>query len=157
MKKLELILAILIVVSALAKFFLIQISDYGILFGCTLLAMIYFYLGFALFNNIGFRKIFKKDSYVNINAGRIIGAIGSGVALSIVIIGIQFKLLTLAGSIEMLLIGTTSLAVIMLIAGGIYLFKYKGKSDFYRGIFIRAIPVFVIGLVLCYMPVASQH
>lgn len=35
------------------------------------MAFMYFYLGFALLNNIGFKQIFKKKSYVGMSALRL--------------------------------------------------------------------------------------
>ena len=47
-----------------------------LMIGTTVLAIVYFFLGFALLNNIQLRAIFEKSSYASVSGGRIMGAIG---------------------------------------------------------------------------------
>ena len=56
------------------------------------LSTLYCYFGFALFNNIRLKEIFKKDRHTEISVLRIIGAVFSGMILSTYVIGILFKL-----------------------------------------------------------------
>ena len=86
-------------------------TQYGeivfILFFCSFLALstIYFYLSFLLLNDIGFRKVFNKESYKNLSTYKIISSIILGLGYSTIIIGILFKLQLWPGSTTILLIG----------------------------------------------------
>jgi glucan phosphoethanolaminetransferase (alkaline phosphatase superfamily) len=120
--------------------------------GLSLLSMIYFYFGFALFNGIGFRGVFKKASFANVSTSRIIGAVGFGLALSIISIGILFKLLIWNGANEMLIIGASVLFCILVIAGVTFLMKKKPVDVFYKGIFMRGIAALILACVLFFVP-----
>src|SRR5690554_4892641 len=91
MKKTEIIIGTLSIIALGLN--LLLIPGGGVLTVLTLstLSTIYFYFSFALFNDIRFRKIFKKDSYENISRWRIIGAIGTGFALSATTAGLMCK------------------------------------------------------------------
>src|SRR5258706_11537060 len=101
MKIIERASLIISLVGFLLKLLLIRTGNPTLIISASLLSFIYFYFGFALLNNIGFRAMFKKASYANISIGRILGAIGVGLFLSIVLIGILFKLQIWNGSNEM--------------------------------------------------------
>ncbi len=53
----------------------------------------------------------------------------------------------------MLLIGSTLIVFISLVAISIFIFKYKGESDFYSNCLKRIIPVLLIGLFAYWLPV----
>lgn len=145
MKKLEKISIAVIVAGVVGSLLQIDYSNAVFMIGCTLLAMIYFGLGFALFNDVSLRSIGKAGSFKSV--GRLVGSIAAGVALSIVVIGVQFKFLILQGAGEMLVIGTTLLAIIAIVALAMFIIRYKGESSFYKGVFIRIIPALVIGFL----------
>src|SRR5271169_521226 len=111
MKILERGSIILSVIGFLMKIMRISGGNELLMIGMTLLAFIYFYLGFALLNNVAVKDIFKKSSYPN--SLRVVGAMGVGIFLSIVAIGILFKLLILTGATEMITIGVVGLVVIL--------------------------------------------
>jgi hypothetical protein len=93
MKKLEKILALLFVIAIIFQFNLI-VGDSLIMFlSLTTLALIYFPLGFALFNNIPLKKVFKKESYMGLSSLQIISTIFLGIGFSEICIGIESKLL----------------------------------------------------------------
>lgn len=113
------------------------------------LSILYFYFGFAILNSISFRKIFKKSSYSAISSMRIVGAIGTGIGLSTVIIGLLFKFMSWPGSYFMLLIGLLSMSVFFAYA----LIKFIiNKSSFYTNILLRTAFFGGIGLFLLLMP-----
>jgi hypothetical protein len=144
MRKAEIIIIALCIVSVILNFMLVP---GGVLFTLiTLLALstLYFYLGFALFNGIRLRKIFKKESYAGINALRIVGCIGTGMALSLLVIGLLFKLLAWPGSFINLLAGLFFVTVVLIIS----IIKFiMTKSSFYKLIIIRCAIFFIIGFI----------
>lgn len=149
MKKAEIIIATLSIISLGLNLLFIPGGD--VLFVLTLssLSVLYMYLSFALFNNIRLRLVFKKDSYKGISSMRIIGAVATGFALSATIIGLQFKFQLWPGASFILVTGLVGL----LIATIVGLIKYsKNKSEYYIGIFKRVVVFGVIGLILMLTP-----
>ena len=145
MKILEKVLAALVLLSIIMK--LSHLQGAGILFVVSvgLLADVYLLLGFALFNDISFKKIFKKKSYEGLSILRIIGSVAAGYAFAVALIGILFKIQHYPGANLMLIVGFifTMLAVI------ISVIKYISKgSNFYIGILKRAIILFALSIFL---------
>ena len=113
------------------------------------LSSFYFYLGFAVFNNIGFSKIFNKTSYKSISKLKIIGAICTGISLSILIIGILFKMKGWPGAKFTLMFGVFLSFIISVIA----LIKFiNKKSYYYKFILSRTIFFITIGVFLVSIP-----
>jgi hypothetical protein len=137
MKLFERATLIISVLAFILKLLLVHSVNPVFIISVSLLSFIYLYFGFALLNGIGFSVMFRKASYINISSGRILGAIGTGFFLSIIIIGILFKLMIWNGSHEMLTIGTTGLFLTLLAAGVVFLIKRKNVDLFYQGIFAR--------------------
>jgi len=109
-----------------------------------LLALIYFYLGFALFNNIRFRDLFKKNAYSQISKLRIFGAIATGMALSVLTIGILFRIMDWEGAPVMLLVGLPICGIITITATVKY---FVDKSPYYSGILKRMVPFTIAGII----------
>ncbi|HOH23434.1 MAG TPA: hypothetical protein PLB61_08870, partial [Bacteroidales bacterium] len=108
------------------------------------LALLYYFLGFALFNRIGFKEIFKQESYKDISTQRIIGSIGAGWAISLICLGILFKLQHFPGSKILLIVGLIATLLVLAIA----LTEYKKtKEEFYIGLFGRIAVISTIGLL----------
>lgn len=117
--------------------------------GLGLLSMLYFYFGFAFFNGIRARDMFKKSSYKDIKAIRVVGAIAAGMLLSTVVIGIMFKIMMWAGASAMLLIGFLP----VLIIGIISVIKYSSNKDsYYKRILLRAVIFGGFALFLFLLP-----
>lgn len=137
MKQTEKVLIILSILFLLLNIFFIFPGG-NMLFVLTLmlLSLIYFFFGFALFNNIRFRKILKKESYVNISSLKTLGAVSAGISLSITVIGILFKVMFWPGSFTNLKFGIISLIFILIIS---LIKNFKSKSDFYNKILQRSI------------------
>lgn len=136
MKKLEIILIIGAVIGLFMT--LLDVPQYTLVVSVSFLGLglLYFYLGFALFNNIRFRKIFISESYKGIGSRRLGTAIGAGVSLSIITMGIMFTLLSYPMARTLLTCGS-GLAVIILILALVK--NIREKNDFYTSIFLRCL------------------
>src|SRR4051812_16939260 len=113
MKLTERILISLTVLGVLLKLLLIPGASIIFLISIVLLWGLYFVFGFALFNNIRLRNIFKGKSYAHTNALRITGAACTGIVLSMLLNGILFKILHWPGAQVMLLSGPFPAGVII--------------------------------------------
>ncbi len=92
MKFFEKLLGVLsMVFMILSLAFLMPYASFIITIFMLSLSLLYFFLGFALLNNIRFRHIFKKGSFKNISTLRLSGTTFTGVILSMTIIYILFK------------------------------------------------------------------
>lgn len=152
MKKGEVILIIIAFIALLLN--VLFIPGGGVLTVLTFssLSMLYFYFGFALFNDIPLRKIFKKESYKEVRSARTVGAVGAGMALSITTVGIMFKFQAWPGSELNLLIGVLGLVIVTIVG----LIKCsKNKSEYYTRIFKRAAIFGGLGLILIITPKTS--
>ncbi|MFA0964051.1 hypothetical protein AB9P05_19745 [Roseivirga sp. BDSF3-8] len=109
MKTTEQLLAALFSIGLLLKALHLQGANMVTALSLTALSCLYFYLGFALFNGIRLRRLFKRDSYT-MSTWRIIGSVGAGMALSMVVTGILFKVMHWEGSNVMLTSGLLPLA-----------------------------------------------
>jgi hypothetical protein len=111
--------------------------------------MLYMYFSFALFNGIRFRNIFKKQSYQGISALRITGAVMTGFALSITLVGLMFKIMSWPGAAVNLGVGLAGL-IIAAIIGGV---KYAlSSATYYIRIFKRIGLYGAIGTLLFFLP-----
>ena len=78
------------------------------------------------------------------------GAIGLGIALSILLMGMLFKLLSLPGADAMLIIGLASIGLLLLVVF-IQVLR-KGLNRFFSAILKRGILYFAFGLILYSVP-----
>lgn len=115
MKQTERVLIVLAVIGLIMKLSLIAGGAILLVLAISALACFY-YLGFALFNDIRLRHIFKKASYANASPGRIIGAIGASFGLSGMLVGILFRLQFWPGAAINLLAGIVLTAILLLVA-----------------------------------------
>jgi len=149
MKKLELILIIGSVVGLLMSFLDVPQNSLIVALFFLPLSLLYFYLGFALFNGIRLRNIFKADSYKDLGVWRIAIAIGTGIALSNLTIGFMFSILSYPLAETMLIFGI-ALAVIMIILALIK--NAREKNPFYRNIILRCLIFLIIAVVFLVLP-----
>ena len=149
MKKLELLLGVIFLFGLLLFIFNIPGATIGIVLSTLTISMIYCYFGFALFNNIRLRKIFKKESYKGISTLKIIFSVLTGLAISALVIGIMFKIQRYPGATVTIwtgLIGT-------FIALGLSLIKIENtNSEPYRNIVKRSIIWLIPALILILVP-----
>jgi len=149
MKTLEKVLGLLLMVGFILKLALISGSSILIVLPLLILSGIYFYLGFAFFNDIPLKVLFKKESYANISLFRILGTIGFGFSLSLITIGILFKIQLWKGANLDLLIGLVLISIITIVS----LIKFlKNKDKFYNRIFARIIIIGGFGLLFLLTP-----
>lgn len=145
MKNLERILAALIILALIFKYFLIPFGGVIITVSLTFLALLYYPVGVWLFNGVGFRQMFRKSSYKGLSAWRILGSVVVGFTLSVLSLAILFKVQLWPGSETMLLVGVTSSAVVLVVS----LIRYFDKKElFYRRIITRTLVFGIIGAVL---------
>ncbi|MDT8374318.1 MAG: hypothetical protein RQ737_10095 [Bacteroidales bacterium] len=144
MKKLEMILIIGVVVGLLMALFDIPLSSLIVSLFFLVLALLYFYLGFALFNGIRFRGIFKAESYKGLGPWRIAVAIGTGLALSDLTVGFLFTILNYPMAESLLTFGLVLTAIMLLLAA---IRNAKEKDRFYRNIILRCAVFIIIGTV----------
>lgn len=135
---------------ALAMYlFIIPGGSFLILLTLLMLSMLYFYFGFAIFNGIRLRKLFKKESYEGATALKIIGAVVTGMSLSLTLIGTLFKLLRWPGGAVSLFAGCVFLLAIAVIS----LVKYtRHKSVYYVRVLKRVAAFGGLGFVLLLLP-----
>lgn len=145
MKKIEISLLALSILAFLFKLFHIPTADILLILSLTGLSCIYFYLGIAIFNNVPARKIFKSEAYKHISSSRSVGAILTGIALSMALIGIMFSLLHYPGAMVMLTAGFISMLVIFFI---VLIKRLKKDNTFYPSILKRLVPAGLITLFL---------
>ncbi|SFT40418.1 hypothetical protein SAMN05216474_0373 [Lishizhenia tianjinensis] len=129
MRTLEKILILLFVLTLGLQFFLIAGTTLLFVLVAMLLSCIYFYLGFAVLNGVRFRSIFKKAAYEEFKGKEIAFAIGIGLSLSTLVIGILFKALQWPGAEFMLQFGLGS-GLILLLA--VVLFFRKNNPVFFK-------------------------
>jgi len=147
MIKLEKIILILAFIGLIIKFTLLPMSSTLFALSVSFLSLLYWPMGFALLNRIGFRQIFKKDSYQGLSSLRIIGSIGTGMALSALCLGILFKLLNFPGGNSILIIGLVTVFTAVI---PVLIKLMKTKEEFYAGLMKRIVVFGCMGIVaLC--------
>jgi hypothetical protein len=149
MKKFELIVGFIAILGIFLKILHIQGSELLIVLSFSALSTFYYVFSFAFFNGIRLQNIFKKESYKDTNAKRIIGAVGLGISLSTIIMGGLFKLLFWAGANMQLMTGLVILGIILPVAT---IFYFRNKEEYYKRIFKRIVIYGGIGLFLFLMP-----
>jgi hypothetical protein len=149
MKKAEIIITLLSIITLSLNILLIPEGGTSAILSLSLLAMIYFYFSFAFFNNIKFRKIFKKESYKDISTLRIVGAICTGMALSAILSGVLFYFQSWPGAMMDFIMGFGPIIVILTIC----IIKYfKNKSSYYIVILRHSLIVGGISLIIILTP-----
>lgn len=152
MKKTEKILAVIAFTSIILSMNHVPFGGSISALSFSVLALLYMYLSFALFNKIPFTRILKKEAYLNISKLRFFGTVLTGMLLSCCLIGMLFKLQLYPMADINLLTGILGL----LIAAIISIIKYStGKDEFYLDIFKRIILVGVFGLLFTINPKES--
>lgn len=152
MKKAEIIMGALSILALGLNLLLVPGSGLLTFLTLSILSIIYFILGFALFNGIQLRNVFKKESYTDVSGSRIIGAVGTGWALSATINGIMFKFQSWPGAEINLNAGLVGLLIVVIIGK----IKYsKNRSEYYTRIFKRIVIFGGLGLVLMLFPKTS--
>jgi len=143
------ILIIGAVVGLLMSLFDVPLASLVVSLFFVALGLLYFYLGFALFNGIGFRNIFKADFYKGLGPWRIAIAIGTGIALSNLTMGFMFSILSYPIAETLLTLGIALAAIMIILA---LIKNAQDKNPFYRNIIIRCIVFIVIAVAFLLIP-----
>lgn len=144
MKKAEIILVGVAIISTIFRIMHLIGAHFLTVLSFTFLSCLYFYFSFAIFNGIRFRDIFKKASYQGISALRIIGAIVTGIAISMAIVGMEFRIMRWPGASIMLMVGGLVLCLLTVTA----IIKYfSSKAPFYLNILKRVVPYTILAVV----------
>lgn len=149
MKKLEIILIAGAVVGLLLALFDVPLHSLIVSLFFMTLALLYFYLGFALFNGIRFLNIFKAESYKGLGIWRIAIAIGTGIALSDLTVGLMFTILDYPMAELLLTMGLVLTSIMLLLAA---IRNAKEKDQFYRNIILRCAVFIIIRTVFLMLP-----
>ncbi|MFQ3172926.1 MAG: hypothetical protein ACI8W0_000006 [Flavobacterium sp.] len=144
MKKFELIIGTLVIISLLYK--LLFSTELNTLFIISLisLSLFYLYFSFLYFNNIPIKKAFKKDSYNGITKWEIYGSIGLGFGLSFTCLGILFSIMRWPMNLY------NEIGILVLIVIGIVgLIKFKtNKTTNLKKSLIRILVIGGIGSII---------
>jgi len=149
MKKIEMILIFGAIIGLLLALFGVPLNSLIVSVFFVALGLLYFYLGFALFNDIQLRRIFNAESYKGLGTWRILIAVGTGLALSMLTIGFMFTILSYPMANTFLISGII-LTTIM-----IFLTAFKNsqeKNQFYKNIIFRCVAFIVIAVIFLLMP-----
>lgn len=142
MKRLEIISASLAILGVTMMLLLIPGGSVLLVISLSILAFIYNLFGIFYFNRIPIRRMFKKEYYEGISVLRLVGATGGGIVLSILSVGMLFKLLQLPGSGVLLIVGLIPGSILCLVV--LIKFLIKRETPFYRGMLVRSL--LVVGL-----------
>lgn len=149
MKRTEQILVLLAVLAVILNMALVPGGVAFTLLTLALLSCLYFNFSFALLNGIRFRKLFKKESYQGVSTLQIIGAIGAGFALSILLVGIMFKLLRWPGASINLMTGLLLTIIVTIVCVIRY---FINTSVFCKRVLTRTVVAAVAGIILLMIP-----
>lgn len=128
MRILEYIFISIAVLGILLFAFLFPMGNTLLVLGFSLLIVFYMYGGFALFNTIPAKQLFKKQSYQTIGLVKIIGGLLFGMTLSTTLCGILFKILSWPGANVLLSVGIYSLLFALIFISSRYL---KNRNSYY--------------------------
>ncbi len=145
----EIIIGIIAVILIIMNLLTIPGGSVGVVLLFSFLSFFYYILSFALLNGIRLRNIFKADSYKGIRSIQIILSILTGFALSIMLLGILFKIEFYPGEKIMMLYGLIFVGVITIISIILHIIN---KADTYRRILIRTAIIGGVGLFFFILP-----
>ncbi|MFD0975438.1 hypothetical protein [Salinimicrobium gaetbulicola] len=148
MRKIELIFGTVATISIAYKFLLGDELNPIFIMSILGLSLFYTYFSFAYFNNIRFKKILKRESYLGISKWRILGTIGLGLGLGLTTLGILWSLMYWPfntfyplGIPILLIIGITSIIRFS-----------KTRSEGYLSILKRILIIGGLGIILWITP-----
>lgn len=148
MKKTEIILVILLLISMIFKVFLIPMAGTILTLSSMSLAIMYEFLSFAYFNGVKLKSVFIKDSYKETTVLRIIGSVVTGIGLSSTLIGILFKIQNWPLATSTISVGLIFLIPVSILAA----FKLIiTRAPFYLKIMIRAFSVVAVGILFLFL------
>ena len=142
MKKAEIVLGAIAVIAILMNFFLISGGGILTIVSLSSLWLMYCFFGIALLNNIRLRSIGNKEAFQDVSKYQKVGAVGAGIALSAVILGILYKVLMWPGSQVTLYSGLIMLSIVFVVS---LIKKSKSKASLYSNVIKRSVIIGLIG------------
>lgn len=149
MKIVEAILSALVIIGITFKVLHYPGAGPILVLSLSLLSLTYFVLGFFIFSNLSFAELGKVGTFKKISTFRMVGAAGTGLALSMGSIAVLFKLQSYPGATPQMMIGAFSLGVVLLISGVKWL---RTKDSFYSNILKRVVLYFSVLVFLLMIP-----
>lgn len=149
MKIAELIIAGIAFIGLLMNLLIIPGAGAILVVFLSTLSMFYFGLSVMLFNPEIISKHTADQVQSKTKPLRIIGSVGTGIGLSIALVGILFKMMHWPGSHAMLLVGGIIIGIIAVIATIRFV---TTRSVFSRNILVRAAAIGLITLILYMLP-----
>lgn len=140
MKLTEKILIGLVICSYIFQLFSFPGQNVLIYLSFMLAVLFYFLFSFALFGNISFKNLIKKESYEQLSSQHAIYAVYCGFAFNGYFIGLLYRILHWNNSKALMITGTLLLGLVLLTSGIKFI---KRRTQFYKAILIRAI-IFII-------------
>lgn len=149
MKITEKILILLFIIGIILKIAAIKAGGMLCFYSGAGLFFMYFIFGFAFFNGIRFRNIFKKSSYAGIKPIYIFVAVLAGLGLGIGEAGIVFKTQIWKGADMLCETGFIfSLVVTVVSASNLR----SNNAAFYKRILYRSVPILLLLVIMNIMP-----
>lgn len=102
MKKTEITLISIVVLSAVVRLCVIEGSVFLLTLSCLILALFYLLFSFLLLNRVPFKQMFRADAYTLTSRKSILGSVVVGMALFMMTIGLLFVLNHWEGALIML-------------------------------------------------------
>jgi hypothetical protein len=153
MKTIEKVMLTIIIAGIAMKFLGIPGAGIILTLSVLLLSLLYYVLGFAFFNGIPISRLSEKNLTKTIPPRRMVGAIGAGLVISEILIGVLFKIQLWPLANLMLSIGLFLASIVLIIA----VVRYLKKKDklFYHPVFLRIGIALFIGFSLYFIPEIS--
>jgi hypothetical protein len=118
----------------------------------TLLLLLHLLFGFAIYNGVKLRHVFKKASWESISTLKILGGIAAGLSVWAMLTGILYKVMIWPGANAMLQNGLFIAAITLLIA---LIKRKKSVAVIYRNAINRIVIYGVVALVCFVIPTAT--
>jgi uncharacterized membrane protein len=148
MRRLEKVFIVLILMSFLMRTFTLPFGTTLFVLSTGSLAVFYAYLGFAIFNGVSFKGIFKKGSFQGVGAWGILLAVFAGLIMAVTVIGIEFRLMHWPSA--KILLGGGLIGLVLLEVLSIVKFA-RGRSQLARRILQRSIPFLVVASICFFL------
>ena len=144
----EITLLALAIISGIWLYALLPGGEQMVMIVMTLLSFLYFGFGFLVFTRVGLRSAFK-GGLSGISGVAILVSIVTGIAASIMSIGLLFKIMIMPGADQMLTIGLSATTVLFVVS----IFRFmKRKNSMTRFTLSRMTIFFVVGAILWSIP-----
>ncbi|MCT4638497.1 MAG: hypothetical protein N4A72_12415 [Bacteroidales bacterium] len=143
MKRLEQILAVIVLISLVMKLFSIPFAGELLTLSVLILIIMYTFLGKLLFNGIRFRDRNKRVYFVGIPQSSIGCALGLGIGTGMICTGVLFKIQLWPSSEIMIMSGSIVTAVSILVT---LVASFKSTTKFLKRNIIRIITVAILGI-----------